>query len=303
MICKICNKKVKNKHALSTHVKLKHNINYLQYNVEFNEFIIPKCPFCGKDRIRRKDLEFNQTCGNKACISQNRSKKNKELLNNGMKEKISNSMKKAHVEGRAWNIGKSRWNNEPSYPEKFFIKVINNEFDDKNYIREYNVGKYSIDFAWIHKKIAIEIDGDQHYRFEEYKERDIKKDKHLSNKGWEILRIRWKDFYSNPQYYIKYCNDFINNKQKIEIDCNLLNNGKFIDTKKHNNIKYNKDTINFKIDEIKNSSINFNKQGWVNEVSNILKISPQKVTQWMRKNMYEFWDQNCFKRKGTKINN
>lgn len=35
-------------------------------------------------------------------------------------EKISESMKKAHAEGRAWNIGKSRWNNEPSYPEKFF---------------------------------------------------------------------------------------------------------------------------------------------------------------------------------------
>lgn len=28
-------------------------------------------------------------------------------------------MKLAHKEHRAHNIGQSRWNNEPSYPEKF----------------------------------------------------------------------------------------------------------------------------------------------------------------------------------------
>lgn len=61
-------------------------------------------------------------------------------------------MKIAHKEGRAWNIGKSRWHNEASYPENFFIKVIENEFEDKNYKREFNIGIYSIDFAWPHKK-------------------------------------------------------------------------------------------------------------------------------------------------------
>ena len=53
------------------------------------------------------------------------------------KKKISESMKKAHKEGRAWNIGKSRWNNKHSYPEEFFIQVIDNEFEDKNYVCEY----------------------------------------------------------------------------------------------------------------------------------------------------------------------
>ena len=287
MICKICNKEIKNENALSKHIRLKHNIDIVQYYVKFNNFKIPKCPYCNKDRMRRKNLDFNQTCGDKLCVSKNRSKKNKELLENGMREKISISMKKAHSEGRAWNIGKSRWNNEPSYPEKFFIQVIENEFDDKHYIREYNVGKYSIDFAWIYKKIAIEIDGDQHYRFKEYKERDIKKD--------------------------KYCNNFINNgsftidEQKITVDYKILkrklNNDQLINVKSHNNRKCNKNNVNLKIDKIKNSNIDFSKRGWVSEVSKILEISPQKVTQWMRKNMYEFWDENCFKRKGTKTNN
>ena len=37
------------------------------------------------------------------------------------KRKISEAMKLAHKEHRAHNIGQSRWNNEPSYPEKFFL--------------------------------------------------------------------------------------------------------------------------------------------------------------------------------------
>ena len=37
------------------------------------------------------------------------------------KQKISSSMKKAHAEGRAHNIGECRWNNEPSWPEKWFM--------------------------------------------------------------------------------------------------------------------------------------------------------------------------------------
>ncbi len=86
-------------------------------------------------------------------------KKGIPLLDNH-KLKISDSLKIAHKEKRAWNIGKSRWNNEPSYPEKFFMRVIENEFSDKDYEREYSIGIYSIDFAWKHKKLGIEIDGE-----------------------------------------------------------------------------------------------------------------------------------------------
>ena len=56
------------------------------------------------------------------------------IVTEDTKLKISESMKIAHKEQRAHNIGKSRWNNEPSYPEKFFMDVINNEFIDKNVI-------------------------------------------------------------------------------------------------------------------------------------------------------------------------
>ena len=79
------------------------------------------------------------------------------------KAKISLSMKKAHLEGRAYNIGECRWNNEPSWPEKWFMQVIEKEFEDKNYLREMPFHRFSLDFAWKHKKKCIEIDGKQHY--------------------------------------------------------------------------------------------------------------------------------------------
>lgn len=215
-------------------------------------------------------------------------------------------MKKAHAEGRAWNIGKSRWNNKPSYPEQFFIKVIQNEFDDKNYIREYPFGIYSIDFAWPQKKLAIEIDGEQHERFKEYKERDVKKDKYLSENGWKVIRINWNKFFNNTKYYISYCNEFINNcniaidEQLIEVDYNLLE--KLI--KYNNNIptqyldksqkqKLTKDRIS----KVLNSNIEFSKYGWVKEVAVLLDMLPQKVNQWMKRYMLEFYNENCYKLK------
>ncbi len=130
-------------------------------------------------------------------------------LSKEMKQKISASMIKAHIEGRAHNIGQSRWNNLPSYPEKWFMNVIQNEFEDKNYFREYPFHQFSLDFAWIHKKKCIEIDGAQHQRFVDIKERDKRKDIMLNNEGWQVLRLIWKDVYNNPKKYIQLAKDFL----------------------------------------------------------------------------------------------
>lgn len=143
-------------------------------------------------------------------IRKDRSKKMiGKKTSNKVKEKISSGMKKAHFEKRAWNIGKSRWNNEKSYPEKFFEEVIKNEFINKEYNTEYPVGIYSIDFAWPSLKKAIEIDGQQHERFEEYKKRDLKKDEFLEINGWKILRISWKEMFHNTKEKISEAYSFI----------------------------------------------------------------------------------------------
>lgn len=130
-------------------------------------------------------------------------------LSEETKFKISESMKRAHSEGRAHNIGSSRHNNSPSWPETWFMRVIENEFDDKCYIREYPLGIYSLDFAWEHRKKCIEIDGDQHYRFQEYMDRDKRKDTHIEASGWRVLRLPWKSVCSDPKRAISAAYNFI----------------------------------------------------------------------------------------------
>lgn len=125
------------------------------------------------------------------------------------KARISEAMKQRHAEGKAWNIGQSRWNNEPSWPEQFFMMVIENEFSDKDYVREMPFGKYSLDFAWPHLKKCIEIDGEQHQRFEEYRQRDVAKDKMLNEQGWQVLRIKWKELYADSKTFISKAKDFL----------------------------------------------------------------------------------------------
>jgi len=212
-ICKICGKEYKNPLSFGGHVSSHNRTKKQKTKPKTN------CKWCDKKYDNPLSLGGHQTTCNK---NPNRQKtllkigdKHKgKSLSEEHKAKVSKGMKKAHAEGRAWNIGMSRWNNKPSYPEEFFMKVIENEFDDKNYIREYPIGKYSIDFAWIHLKKAIEIDGEQHQRFDEIKNRDKAKDLILEENGWEVLRIPWKDFYPDTKGKIKEIINFIDKPSK-----------------------------------------------------------------------------------------
>ena len=49
------------------------------------------------------------------------------------------------------------------------------------------------------------------------------------------------------------------------------------------------------------SGIDFPKFGWVRKVAEILDISPQKVNNWMKRHLPEFYEKECFKRKSPVI--
>ena len=93
---------------------------------------------------------------------------------------------KEHPENTAW-----RKRNKPSYPEKCFIKFLEeNGYSKKHLIeREKSVFPYYIDFAFINEKIAIEIDGSQHINDQNRIERDEDKNNILINNGWTVLRF------------------------------------------------------------------------------------------------------------------
>lgn len=90
------------------------------------------------------------------------------------------------------------------------MEVIKNQFLDQNYKREYPFHRFALDFAWIDKKKCIQIDGDQHQK-EQYRQRDERKDALLKQEGWEVLRIKWKDFCKETKYWIQKAKDFIEN--------------------------------------------------------------------------------------------
>ena len=179
-----------------------------------------KCPFCSFVTSKKgigghvyfKHTEKGQDIIHEINMRASEERKGKpgHPMSFEARKKISEGMKKAHAEGRANNWQDSRRKNgkEGSYPEQFFMKVIENELEDKNYVYQYRVLKYSLDFAWPAKKLYIEIDGGQHKYTEEY---DAIRDDALNKEGWIGLRIPWIHFFHFPKEVIENVKNFIDN--------------------------------------------------------------------------------------------
>jgi very-short-patch-repair endonuclease len=103
---------------------------------------------------------------------------------------------KKSVETRARCGTFSGWHNrrgEPSYPEKYFMSVFENE-GISGWTREKKVGRWFIDFAFEKLMLAVEIDGKQH-EAPDRKVSDTEKDAFLNSHGWQVVRIPW----TNPR--------------------------------------------------------------------------------------------------------
>jgi len=91
-----------------------------------------------------------------------------------------------------------KWPGRDSYPEKYFKNFLESlgAIENEDFFREYQVGKYRIDFAYIDEqgKRAIEIDGGQHL-LQEAIEHDRIRDEYLIEQGWQVFRIPVKNLY------------------------------------------------------------------------------------------------------------
>jgi very-short-patch-repair endonuclease len=114
--------------------------------------------------------------------------------NTKLARKISTKRYIDRVQNGTWTTWRKRA--EPSYPEKFFMKVLEN--NDIPYEYEFPIKQYSIDFAIHGKKIALEIDGQQH-RLEERQKSDKNKDDVLKSNGWNVYRIKWDGDHTNSR--------------------------------------------------------------------------------------------------------
>lgn len=148
-----------------------------------NETIETNCLNCNKNFI--KNRETTKYCS-RSCKAKHMS--NKPEVKERISKFFSDLAKERYKNGDTTIGWKTRNKLTPSYPEKVTISY----FDNNNilYEREFKVGKYFIDFAFIDIKIALEIDGRTHNDIEVI-QKDIQKDNYLKSNGWLVYRIKW----------------------------------------------------------------------------------------------------------------
>ena len=82
-------------------------------------------------------------------------------------------------------------------------------FNDIKFRRQYGVGEYILDFYSPQLKLAIEIDGNQHYKKENL-EYDKVRTKYLNNLGIKVIRFKNIEVLNNLTGVLEEIKKFIN---------------------------------------------------------------------------------------------
>jgi len=143
---------------------------------------------------------------------------------------MKQNFKDGKIKGWAINSDKNR----RSYPEKYFLKVFDNNeiFDKYEIIEKHSYGKYFIDFLFVELKMVFVVDGDQHFKNEEAIEYDRVRDEYFLNEGFKVYRVRWKDVFHNPQTEINELTDFIKNIDRNTYRKYVIDDCKYIKPKR-----------------------------------------------------------------------
>lgn len=218
-------------------------------------------------------------------------------LSDETKRKLSESRKKylaEHPDEHVWKRN-DKFKSKPCEYLKQSLRTNNISFvEEYSPLIDYN---YSLDIAFPDIKVAIEVNGNQHYN-QDGTLRDYYQARHniFEAAGWKIFELHYTKCYdlNNLEELFKldiydkdYVNNYLSRKEELKI-------------KKEKQKQAKQQIKDKKILEIKtnllNSNIDFTKFGWVGEAALIIGISPQKVSGWMQKNWSEFY-LTCFHRK------
>ena len=316
-ICKICGFEAKNNNSMTTHLKLKHNLKLYDYIIQY--FEIPICQYCNENKVevyarplgashRNGGRFWKLTCSNAECKSKYYIDVQKKYYENN--EEARELHRQQRIEYLKQRTGKTAWERrsagEMSYLEQWFFENVIEQYDlfeKYDIVNELCVAPYFIDFAFQNIKVAVELDGKCHFIHGETRNgHDRKKDEFLIKQGWKVFRIGYNE---NNEETI---NEFLTYISKIEAGEKELPNRMF----KYSEIKkpkrtweewtLQKNNLNLElnkplIDLVKNSDIDFSKFGWVGQVAILIDKKPQKINEWMKKYMLEFYETKCFKRK------
>ncbi|MDO8641473.1 MAG: DUF559 domain-containing protein [Nitrosarchaeum sp.] len=199
-----------------------------------------------------------------------------------------------------------------SYPEKIFADIIKrNKLTEKyDIIREYCIFPYYADFAFLNIQLDVEVDGSQHWRSENRKANDRKRDSILVQQGWRLYRIpefRLKNEFEKVELeFLDYLKNIELQPKQLGFDNDIIEYEKIKLIRQQNKIQMKQqkqqqqemEKINARkslIDTVSQSNIDFSSFGWVAKVAKLINKRPQKINKWMKKYMHDFYENNCFK--------
>ena len=337
-ICKYCGKEFNSLTQLGGHTtfcklnpKFEHNLKQLENarkNIDYNQF---------KDNNQHLHCQYcNKEVANKGCLILHESRCNSNpnrIISKTKQDKILNKLireslgvkrlpisKQAHIN---MSIGAKKrcikypytcgWKGQISKPCENLKQYLKNK--GIHFIEEYIPLKdryFSLDIAWPDEKIAIEVNGNQHYN----KDGSLKKyyqERHnlLEENGWKIFEIHYSKCYNInindfndilklPIYDKDYVNNYFLTKQKIKDEKIKLE--KFKQNQKQEIVEQHKQII---YNLINNSGIDFTKSGWSTKAYNYLlernELWNKGILRCIRKYYPEFLQrEDVWKRKGSK---
>ncbi len=286
--CLLCNKEFSKK-GIGTHIWRMHNVNGINHDPNINYKKGTK-KIWNKGLTKENDLRVKKI----GLTFKNKIKKGEIIPNMLGKKHSPETILKLKLNGgyrKGSGRGKSGWYKgywcDSSWELAFVI---------------YNL-EHNIKFERNKEGFEYEFENIKHKYYPDF----ILEDKtYVEIKG--IIDEKNKAKILNFKYTLKII-DKINIKPYLKFVIDkygknfilLYENCKYKDEIKIDKIKFNKNLYNQiekeKIELILKSDINFNKIGWVNEVSKIIDKSPQKVNIWMKRFMNNFYNEKCFKRK------
>ena len=261
-----------------------------------------------------KKIRLEQSTTYKKNFKLGLHKSHSRKLSEETKEKI----RQKRIEYLKLKTGQTAWerrsSGKMSYLEKWFydeIIIKENLLSKYDIVNEYSEYPYFIDFAFLNIKLAVELDGACHFtNGNKRKESDLKKNKLLKSKGWNIFRIAY--FENQTEVKEKFLKLLKENNFKFSqkvYDNKLIKHLeikkekqkiKLIEKKKNSKTQKTLDLINKRKQLILESNIDFTKKGWSGKVNQLTGLGHAHVTNFLRTHLLELF-QKAYKRKGTKI--
>lgn len=230
----------------------------------------------------------------KGFLDKKKWKLKKYKVSDETKKLISNIRRKWLIENpnrHPWRI-KSK-----SKPCEEFKKFLLNR--GIKFLEEVLVSKdrfYSVDILIPEYSTVVEINGNQHYNsFGELKDYYKSRNSFIKSKGWNVYEIHYSLVYN-----IGFCEiilDKIKNNENVNLTFYIKEKKekKFKNRKEYwenrKDVKVNK--YSKKLEDLKNSNVNFSKIGWVKLASEILEVkNVGKLLKEIDPSFYE----GCYKR-------